>query len=293
MQFEISHRTLFTYSRPVFLEPQTLRFRPRADDAQWLEAFELSVTPEPDGMTGILDADGNSVAQAWFSGLHEHLEITTRARVQTLRENPFDFLLDSSPPTLPFTYPESLTWLLAPARHRQIRRSDDDPVYQFAQHVRRDARDIYSYLDQLSRVLHHEFDFIHRERGGPNSPVETLRIRQGACRDLAVLFIDAARAMGLAARFVSGYQADANQDEHSLHAWAEVFLPGAGWRGYDPTQGLLVSDRHIAVAAAVDPADAAPVSALSAGRAPHHKSPPISRCPSMSLMRRRQSSSCQ
>ena len=91
--------------------------------------------------------------------------------------------------------------------------------------------------------------------------------RQGACRDFAVLFIDACRCVGLAARFVSGYQdAYRSMGKRDLHAWAEVYLPGAGWRGYDPTRGLAVADHHVAVAAAADPQNAAPVTATYRGR---------------------------
>ena len=117
-----------------------------------------------------------------------------------------------------------------------------------------------AFLNQLNSTLYREFEFMHRDFGNPHPPEVTLTTRRGACRDLSVLFIDACRAMGLAARFVSGYQeGDPNQTERNLHAWAEVYLPGAGWRGYDPTHGLAVSDRHVVITAVADPGLSTPV----------------------------------
>jgi transglutaminase-like putative cysteine protease len=98
-----------------------------------------------------------------------------------------------------------------------------------------------------------------RETGGAMPAGQTLALGRGACRDLSVLFMDACRAVGIAARFVTGYElGDPSDGDHDLHAWAEVYLNGAGWRGYDPSQGLAVADRHVAVAAAAEPAEAAP-----------------------------------
>ena len=260
MLFDITHQTDYAFSRPVYLEPHTLRFHPRSDGAQWLESYELSITPEPQGLTHMLDAEGNTVAVAWFDGLHDRLSISARIQAQTLRENPFDFLLDSPRPAVPCSYPESLGWLLAPARHRKIQRCDADPIHDFVTQLRRQSDDVLSFLTALNQALYNGIEVIHREIGEPRDPAETLTTRRGACRDLAMLFVDACRAMGLAARFVSGYQeGDRDQTQRELHAWAEVYLPGAGWRGFDPTHGLAVSDRHLVLAAASDPKDAAPV----------------------------------
>jgi transglutaminase-like putative cysteine protease len=122
------------------------------------------------------------------------------------------------------------------------------------------------FLTRLATTICDRFKLVRRETGGPWPAVTTMEQRQGACRDLAVLYMDACRCVGLAARFVSGYQdAYRNMGKRDLHAWAEVYLPGAGWRGYDPTRGLAVAEHHVAVAAAADPQFAAPVTATYRG----------------------------
>jgi transglutaminase-like putative cysteine protease len=136
-----------------------------------------------------------------------------------------------------------------------------------AEQIRECARgEAVPFLARLVETICERFKVIHREKGGPWPPATTIEQRQGACRDLAALFIDICRSVGLAARFVSGYQeGDADQDKRYMHAWAEVYLPCAGWRGFDPTHGLAVTDRHVAVAAAADPQHATPVTATFRG----------------------------
>ena len=136
-----------------------------------------------------------------------------------------------------------------------------------AEQLRQAARgEVVPFLTRLTETIYNRFRVIHREKGSPWPPATTIEQRQGACRDLAVLFIDICRVVGLAARFVSGYQeGDDDQEKRYLHAWAEVYLPGAGWRGFDPTHGLAVSDRHVAIAAAAEPQNAAPVAATYRG----------------------------
>jgi transglutaminase-like putative cysteine protease len=122
------------------------------------------------------------------------------------------------------------------------------------------------FLSALSRRIAERCRPAIRLQGDPQPPAFTLREGTGACRDLSVLFIDACRAVGLAARFVSGYYGGPSAaDRRYLHAWAEVFLPGAGWRGFDPLQGLAVADRHVAVAAGAQPRDAAPITGTLGG----------------------------
>jgi transglutaminase-like putative cysteine protease len=121
--------------------------------------------------------------------------------------------------------------------------------------------DVIAFLGELNQFIYSSCQYLIRETGNPLPPGRTWSEKKGSCRDLTVLFIEVCRAMGLAARFVSGYQeGDLDNSEYHLHAWAEVYLPGAGWRGYDPTHGLAVSDRHIALAASAISEYAAPIS---------------------------------
>ena len=119
----------------------------------------------------------------------------------------------------------------------------------------------------LTDQIHRDYTIEYREEGTPRDPDATLSLQSGACRDLAVLFVECCRSVGLAARFVSGYAHIDDSTDHEFHAWAEVYLPGGGWRGYDPTLGLAVADRHVVVAAAAHPSDAAGISGTFRGSA--------------------------
>jgi transglutaminase-like putative cysteine protease len=127
--------------------------------------------------------------------------------------------------------------------------------------ARRTGRNTLAFLDGLNDMLHRDFEREIRQTGLPQPPEVTLERGRGACRDLAVLFITLCRLEGIAARFVSGYQARAETGypRRYLHAWPEVYLPGGGWRGYDPSHGSAVANTHVAVAAACNAADAAPI----------------------------------
>jgi len=143
----------------------------------------------------------------------------------------------------------------------------DDAVTAFAAELSLAVnRDTLSFIDRLNRQLHGEFTQVIRDKGEPQSPALTLHTRRGACRDLAALFVDCCRAEGIPARFASGYQKGHERLERRyLHAWPEVYLPGAGWRGFDPTHGEAVADTHVTVAAAAHPRDTMPVTGTFRG----------------------------
>lgn len=261
MQFSILHTIRYTYSRAVFLEPHVVRLQPRHCGTQWLREFDVQVTPQPAGIAHGLDAEGNTTTTVWFDGEHPALAISVRARGTTQRENPFDYLLLPDQCQLPLEYDASLRAPLAPACERPVPSDAPDAVAQFAARLEQDAGgELLAFLERLNQTIYSDFESIRRDEGDPWPAAETLASSRGSCRDVAVLFVDACRSRGIAARFVSGYQeGDAEQDDRDLHAWAEVYVPGAGWRGYDPTHGLAVADRHVAVAASILPANAAPV----------------------------------
>lgn len=264
MRIELEHRTAFRYDRLVFLEPLDIRLRPRSDATQRLVIFELAIDPSPAGLSENEDLYGNEVARAWFEGTHERLTITTRATVETLRLDPFDALLDPEARKLPFRAHEHERLGLAPFLVREANEAD---VAELAASVAREVdQETFPFLAALTRRLHDGWRAIERPEGEPWPPAKTFAQRVGACRDLAVLYIDACRALGLAARFVSGYfAAEVRERRHTLHAWSEVYLPGAGWRGFDPTEGMAVTDRHVAVAAGPSPTSAAPTAGTFRG----------------------------
>jgi transglutaminase-like putative cysteine protease len=261
VELEIAHTTRYEFSQSVFLEPHALRFQPRTDGGQSIIECQLDVEPQPAGMTSGLDAAGNVVHHVWFDGLHDSLTISARSFVALHRENPFDYLPDGSRTLLPAYYGDE-TEVLRPYLRRERPPLDViDDVAVFAARMRAAAHDeLLPLLASLNQTMYERLTLIRREEGPPWAPAHTWRQKRGACRDLAALFVDVCRAAGVAARFVSGYEVSAlDRETYDLHAWAEVYIPGGGWRGYDPARGLAVAQRHVAVAAAATPAGAAPV----------------------------------
>ena len=258
MRFTGTHRTTYTYSDEVFLQPHKVRLRPRSDPGQFLREFTLRIVPEPDGTTEALDAWGNNVTWAWFSGKTAKLEILTQFVAERLRVNPFDFVIPTPQgSTLPPAYASDERAGLVPYFSSEpgprVRRLADDVAE--AAHGR-----VLEFATTLAERLHSECTMIVRPEGPPMRGQDTLANREGSCRDLAVLYIEACRYVGIASRFVSGYvERRLPGEARELHAWAGVYVPGAGWRGFDPTQGLAVSTRHLTLATAAQPAGAAPV----------------------------------
>ena len=268
MRFIARHITRFRYTAPVFLEPHAIRLRPRSESSQRLVRFRMAIDPQPFQLSEVLDSEGNSVAHAWFSELTDSLVIRTEFEVETSRVDPFDYLLlGEGSMRVPVEYPAALRTSLAGGLARS--EPDASPVDDFARRVaKRSGNVTLKFLTLLNEEIHDRHRLIVREHGDPLPPGETLATERVACRDLAVLFADCCRSVGIASRFVSGYTASETEaDDHHMHAWAEVYLPGGGWRGYDPSQGLAVADRHIAVASASVASCAAPTSGSFRGDA--------------------------
>ena len=258
MHFTIRHHTHYRYSQPVRLSPQRLRFNPRDDGAQRVIDHQLNITPMPLGRNEHLDLEGNRVTQVWFEEETDHFDIELTMQVETSRRNAFDFILAPEAAVLPIDHEHDAIC----ARAYLERIECDDAVTAFAAELSLSvSRDTLSFLDHLNRQLYAEVTPTHRAAGAPQSPSLTLQSRRGACRDLAVLFVDCCRAEGIAARFASGYQkGHLRSERRHLHAWPEVYLPGAGWRGFDPTHGEAVADTHVTIAAAAHARDTMPVS---------------------------------
>lgn len=268
MLYQIVHTTTYTYDRRVSLQPHILRLRPRCDGCQTLHAFSLDVIPTPGGTYQVIDLEGNTVIRVWFPEPTDHLCLKVTSRVETHRTNPFNFLLEPWATNLPIDYPASLLSNLQPYFQRYgLPATVDAVVVQLSQEVHQTvAGNTIAFLSELNRRIHESCQYAVRDTGEPLPAALTWNSKLGSCRDLSVLFIEACRALGLAARFVSGYQeGDLDQEKRDLHAWAEVYLPGAGWRGYDPTSGLAVADRHVPLVASVLPRHAAPVSGFHSG----------------------------
>ena len=257
MQFHIKHATRYRYTRPVFCEPMTIRLRPREDAAQRLLRYNLWIDPQPAGMSDYVDVDGHTATQVWFDQPATTLSIVVSSVVETLRTNPFDYLLSPEGLTAPLRYNDTVRLALLP--YLQQGEAEPEVVAAADRILKVCGGRLPAFLTELTLWLNAEFPRYVRLDGPPLEPVETLRQQSGTCRDLTQLFNAICRSVGLAARFVSGYhEREDSEGRRFLHAWSEVYLPGAGWRGYDPTAGLAVADRHVALAASASPVLAAP-----------------------------------
>jgi len=259
VQFDIRHTTTYRYNTPVQLGPHCVRLTPRTDGAQWLDDYRCTVTPEPALQSRVLDAAGNVVTHLWFTGTTTELQIASAARVVTRHDNPYDYIVAAPATSLPLPYSQDEAALLAACRDRGT--PAPAVTAMAADLARQTGHNTLAFVEALNNLLHTEFEKEIRDQGAPQSPEFTLVQRRGACRDLALLFVAACRFQGIAARFVSGYQARAQtrRRRRYLHAWPEVYIPGGGWRGYDPGHGTAVASAHVAVAAACTAAGAMPI----------------------------------
>jgi transglutaminase-like putative cysteine protease len=258
MRFRVQHETRYRYNAPVTLGPHVLRLRPRDDAAQRLVRYSLVIDPLPSMVSGSSDAEGNVVTHAWFGGTTDALTVTSSFEVEATRVNPFDYQTDANFAAVPVRYPIDVAPVLQPCMEaRQV-----DAVREFAAEVLAESGNgPLAFLDALNHTIHTRTLLAVRDDGRhAQSGAETLELGRGACRDVTVLFMEAARAMGFAARFVSGYRrGDLTRPDRHLHAWAEAYIPGGGWRGWDPVEGRAVADRHVALAASAHQIHTMPV----------------------------------
>jgi transglutaminase-like putative cysteine protease len=259
----IHHVTHYRYTSPVSLGPHRLLLRPRAGHDIRIVSSGLVIEPEPAKISWARDVYGNSVIQARFAP-EPTLELMVQSdiHIEHYDQQPLDFLVEDRAVNFPY--------LLVPSERIELWPYlipcylDDQPaVAEWVGGFWRAGRQIETYvlLDQMNRSIARTFAYRAREQPGVQRPRETLAARAGSCRDFAALLIEACRFLGLPARFVSGY---ASTEEipaalGATHAWTEVFLPGAGWKGFDSTGGIVTGSNHIAVAVGRDPESLPPV----------------------------------
>ncbi len=251
-RFKILHRTYYNFRSLVQLQAHRLLLRPREGPTLHLESSKLDIKPAAQ-VRWLRDAYDNSVGIATFSSTTMHLAIVSECVVQQFDETPLDFLVADFAVHYPFTYDTDSAEVLRPYLHVQAQ-SDQTALEAWVHRYWRPDESVQTYglLDRLCVAINQSMTYEIREEPGVQSAVETLTRGIGSCRDFANLFMQAARTLGLAARFVSGYLNSPAEDgsSGSTHAWAEVYLPGAGWKGFDPTSGEIAGSRHIAVAVA-------------------------------------------
>jgi len=247
MRLHIVHETAYRFTGEVFLEPHHLRLKPRSTQYTRLEKFEVDVHPMPAGLSQQRDEEGNLVHFCWFEGLTRSLNIRSESIVATDPFNPFAFILHPDRVgRVPFEYDEAQRKLLSTDLERV---ELSKPLVDFGRKIAEETGfDTVTFLTRLTRRIHDDFEIIYREEGPPHTPDEAFTIKEGSCRDLTWMEINILRSMGIAARFVSGYYYFQMEDpQYELHAWLEVFLPGAGWVGFDPSHGIIAGNTHIPI----------------------------------------------
>jgi transglutaminase-like putative cysteine protease len=263
MRYRIQHQTHYHYQSPVTLRHHRLRLQPRSDGSQKLLAFQLDISPTPEKQSALVELDGNDAIGVWFAATPTtELVVTATSEVATYRDNPFNYLSEPWAVTLPIDYPSTLEAMLFPYRQNPLYPVAAPNVVALAQEIVGQVEgNVGFFLTTLTQRIYETCEYMVRPTGDPLPTGVTWANKQGSCRDFTLLFMEACRAVGLAARFVSGYEeGDATVPERDLHAWAEVYIPGGGWRGFDPTHGLTVADRHVALVASAFPKLTAPVS---------------------------------
>jgi uncharacterized protein (DUF2126 family)/transglutaminase-like putative cysteine protease len=268
----LNHITTYRYDKLVSLGPQIVRLRPAPHARTPILNYSLKIKPEKHFINWQQDPQGNYLARLNFPDKTDlfHIEVDLTADMMVI--NPFDFFLESYAEEFPFEYEPALVKELKPF----LETDQQGPAFEsYFKALPRKKRRTIDHLVELIQGMNKDIRYIVRLEPGVQTPDETFRLRSGSCRDSAWALVHLLRRQGLAARFVSGYliqlkadvkplegPAGAAEDFTDLHAWAEVYLPGAGWIGLDPTSGLLTGEGHIPLVAAPEPASASPVSGM-------------------------------
>ncbi len=259
-RLDISHVTEYVFQDRVSLLPHRLLLRPRENHNVRIESSVLEILPAHtvQWKRDVLD---NSVAVVSFSEPSDRLRIHSTVVIQHYEDNPFDFLVDDYAFIHPFDYSMEERAELAPFL-KAVYPADQGVVQNWLNGLGlQQPMETFALLDRMNHEIAGRFFYQMREEQGVQAPALTLARNSGSCRDFAALFLEACRHLGLASRFVSGYlyAAATEAGNASTHAWAEVYLPGAGWKGFDPTSGEVTGNRHIGVAVASHPEAVPPV----------------------------------
>jgi transglutaminase-like putative cysteine protease len=248
-RYKILHRTYYNFPDLVVLGPHTLRLRPREGHELRIESSSLKITPKAE-LRWQRDVEDNSVVIATFKKPSNKLMIESEVFIQQYNEDPLDFLVSDYAVNYPFAYTPNDRVQLAPYMSDVA----DGQVSEWLKQLwtAGESLQTYTLLQRINSHINQTFSYMLREEPGVQTVAQTLSLGTGSCRDFANLLMRAARSLGLASRFVSGYlYAPPSPDNYgATHAWAEVYLPGAGWKGFDPTLGAIVGSDHIPVAVA-------------------------------------------
>lgn len=274
----INHNTYYKFDRPVTLSPHTVRLRPAPHSRTAIHSYSLKISPEKHFINWQQDAFGNYLARLVFPETCTQFSVEVEVIADMTVINPFDFFVEDYAEHYPFSYPAQLKKELLPYLEKEELGGKDcgENFQQYLAGISRKKAHINDFLVAINQQLQKDIKYLVRLEPGVQTPEETLEKAQGSCRDSAWLLVQLLRHLGLAARFTSGYLVQLKPDEKSLdgpsgaaedftdlHAWCEVYLPGAGWVGLDPTSGLFASEGHIPLACTPHPVSAAPISGFT------------------------------
>lgn len=269
IRIALHHETVYSYDRLVSLSPQTVRLRPAPHSRTPVRSYSLKIEPADHFINWQQDPHSNYSARLVFPKKVREFRVEVDLIADMAVINPFDFFTDEYAEEFPFQYED---WLAEDLRPFLRTEPQGELFDQYLQTIDREPRRTVFFLVDLNQQLERDLSYLIRMEPGVQTPEETLAKRSGSCRDSAWLLVQLLRHCGLAARFVSGYlvqlkpdvesldgPSGAAQDFTDLHAWTEVYLPGAGWVGLDPTSGLLAGEGHIPLACTPNPTSAAPI----------------------------------
>ena len=272
LRVALTHKTEYHYDRFINLGPQTIRLRPAPHCRTPILSYSLRLQPEDHFLNWQQDPFGNFLARMVVSEKTDKFTVQVDLIAEMSVINPFDFFIEESVQEWPFAYSDDLKKDLQ-AYLKPV--TDSKRLKEYVASLDIKAESTIDFLCDLNRKLEQDIGYIVRMEPGVQTPEETLEIGKGSCRDSGWLLVEIARHLGLAARFCSGYLIQLKPDVEALdgpvgtdvdftdlHAWAEIYVPGAGWIGLDPTSGLLAGEGHIPLAATPQPSSAAPISGV-------------------------------